>query len=66
MTLEDMVCIGPVHLSRRGFSYRAVWTPMKWQDGKQVIEMHGIGEADTPFIALGRAVAHAKEQGFKA
>lgn len=55
-----MVTYGPIHVHRFRGWFRCVWTPMR----DRVIQLHGIGMADTASIAIGRAYSHAKEQGW--
>lgn len=62
MALDDMICVGPVYVARWRGQYRCVWTPLERDGG---FKMHGIGIADTPYIAIARAQAHAIEQGWK-
>lgn len=60
MPLDAMVTVGPVYVRTWRGKFRCVWTPM---DGNRMI-CHGIGVADTPYAAMSRAQADAREQGW--
>lgn len=57
-----MLCRGPIYVHRHAGRYRCVWTPVL--DG--AIQLHGIGVADMPGVAIGRAYADAVRQGWTA
>jgi len=57
-----MLCTGPVYVHRWNGQYRCVWTPQEPGGG---FKLHGIGLADTPYIAIARAIGDAKEKGWR-
>jgi hypothetical protein len=62
MALDDMLCAGPIYLHRFKGQYRCVWTPLTASGG---VDIHGIGIADTPYIAMSRAYKSAVDEGYK-
>lgn len=62
MTLQEMISLGPVHVSRRDTGkFHATWSP-QGRDG--LSQGNAIGVGETPYAALGAAQSDARKEGW--